>query len=306
MATFESIPHLQAKESPSQNPRVAIQNHFTMLDKRIKSIQYTLDNAQVSPAVRAEAQRSIQEIRNSHWKLKQEYLKLSGGTPVNVAKLNLEMKALTKKISSISIKPSGQVRAVSYSAPREQFYIPKNVDHLLRNGYAFPIEQAAGVREAGYVEDSGLDIAAPRGTRVVSFGNGQIVYSERGHTPWVADAKHPRDTANSVLIKLDKPLTINGQVIRTPNGQPVIYVWYTHLSALRFQVPLNTQTKPRVTAGTVVGSTGTGNNNDHLHLGFSSHYDQGAGQFLSMQRCREVLGLRAGESLGPNLNRNKV
>lgn len=306
MGNFETIPHLLAKESPSQNPSSVIQKHFAMLDTHLKSIETRLLTANIPLQKREELQRSLKDIRNTHWKLKQEYLKLSQGTPVNVTQLNQQMKALTLQISNLRNFQTTQARPASYTARREQFYIPKNFDLLQRNGYAFPIQQGAGVREAGYVEDSGLDIAAPRGTRVVSFGNGQIVYSERGHTPWVADAQHPRDTANSVLVKLDKPLTINGQTIRTPNGQPVIYVWYTHLSGLRFQVPLNARSKPRVRAGDQLGVTGTGNNNDHLHLGFASHYDQEAGQFLSMQKCREVLGLKAGELLGPNPNRNMV
>jgi murein DD-endopeptidase MepM/ murein hydrolase activator NlpD len=136
--------------------------------------------------------------------------------------------------------------------------------------YVFPLKVDASFSpsKVGYYEaDSGSDIKTPSGTPVVAFGDGQIVYSERGHTTWTT----PPDTPNSILLKLDKPITINGT--RYP------MIWYTHLSSLVYQVPDGGSTK-KVSKGEIIGKTGLGNRDEHLHFGIILNRAQNDGDFL--------------------------
>ena len=89
----------------------------------------------------------------------------------------------------------------------------------LPTGWVMPI---AFGQETGYDGDTGLDIAAPKGTTCYAAASVTIVYSEPGHTPW---NKYP-DTANSVLIRLDNSFNFEGLMIN--------YIWYTHLSQLNY------------------------------------------------------------------------
>ena len=107
---------------------------------------------------------------------------------------------------------------------------------------------------AFYPGDSGCDIACPVGSPVVAAVSGRIVYSERGHTTWTT----PPDTPNSVLIKNDEPIVVDG--VAYP------FTWYTHLSSLAYQVP-DGSNGPHVAAGAVLGKSGLGNRNAHLHFG---------------------------------------
>lgn len=112
----------------------------------------------------------------------------------------------------------------------------------------------SGGRMGGYRGDSGLDILAPPGTPVVAAGSGTIVYSERGHTPWV----NGRDTPNSILIELDQPFVHKG--VSYP------YIWYTHMRDLFYNVPSG-GTGQRIEQGTPLGTVGYGNQVPHLHFG---------------------------------------
>lgn len=110
-------------------------------------------------------------------------------------------------------------------------------------------------REAGYVGDTGLDIAAPKGTDCYVAASGTIIYSEYGHTRW----RTPPDTPYSILIKLDEPITFEGRIAH--------YIWYTHLSELQYTVHEGDGQNIHVNAGDILGKSGLGNNNAHLHFG---------------------------------------
>lgn len=137
--------------------------------------------------------------------------------------------------------------------------------------------------EAGYESDTGLDIAAPVGTECYAAANGKIVYSEYGHTKW----RTPPDTPNSILIELDEPFVFEGKLCK--------YIWYTHLSEVKYQVK-DGSTPRRVTAGEVIGKSGLGNKNAHLHFGVLVDRAQAdANDYLSMNQVRRVLGIKANQ-----------
>lgn len=121
-----------------------------------------------------------------------------------------------------------------------------------------PVPGTTQARNDGhYPGDSGCDINVPVGTPVVACADGEIVYSEFGHTPWVPCPTHPHDTPGSVLIRLAQPLVVDGRTY--------YYAWYTHMSRLEHQVPDGGARHP-VRAGERLGLTGTGNDVPHLHF----------------------------------------
>ena len=109
-----------------------------------------------------------------------------------------------------------------------------------------------------YPADSGADINVPVGTEVYAIADGQIIYSERGHTPWGTSINAGIDTPYSVLVKLDAPFIYRGRTY--------YFYWMTHLSELYINVPDGSTTRP-VKMGDKLGKTGLGNKVPHLHLG---------------------------------------
>ena len=118
-----------------------------------------------------------------------------------------------------------------------------------------PIQNLDPGRVRYYDADSGVDIYTPVGTPVVAAADGEIVYSERGHTSWTTAP----DTPNSILLQLKTPLFVG--------GRKYSYCWYTHLSALAYNVPDDDGAGTIVKAGDYLGKTGTGNSVNHLHFG---------------------------------------
>jgi murein DD-endopeptidase MepM/ murein hydrolase activator NlpD len=150
-------------------------------------------------------------------------------------------------------------------------------------------------REAGYVGDSGLDIAVPKGTPCVAAISGTIVYSEWGHTKWRPDIicpdgkYHPDDTPYSVLIKLDNPITFEGRT--------AYYIWYTHLSSIKYNVSQGDGQNIRVNAGEHIGDSGLGRSNPHLHFGMIINQAQkGPDDYFSMEQVRRFLNLQPGQT----------
>jgi len=172
-------------------------------------------------------------------------------------------------------------------------YESKKPKKIKGSSYTYPMPNSKEVKSSGYAADSGLDIYAPEGTPVFSIGSGTIVYSERGHTPWGTTKMVGIDTPYSMLVKLDKPLTKNGQVLKTSNGQPVQYIWYTHMLKLKYHVKNG---EKRIEDGELVGLSGTGNKVPHLHLGLLSHRSQKAGTFLKMGAVNRFLNLKGGQT----------
>lgn len=128
----------------------------------------------------------------------------------------------------------------------------------------------------GYDADSGLDILVPTGTPCLAVADGRIIYSERGHTPWV----NPPDTPHSVLLQLDEPFEYRGHKVN--------FAWYTHLSRLAYSVPDGTEPLV-VKAGQVLGWSGVGNKVPHLHLGLISNRAQEEGQTMPFPLVAELI-----------------
>lgn len=129
--------------------------------------------------------------------------------------------------------------------------------------------------DGGYPADSGLDILCPVGSTVVACADGELVYSEAGHTPWVEDTNPELPGFQgpySILLRLDKPFQVPGLVVR--------FAWYTHLTGVQYLVPDGTSPR-RVRAGEALGWTGMGNHVPHLHFGLLSARTQRASEFLT-------------------------
>lgn len=137
--------------------------------------------------------------------------------------------------------------------------------------------------DGGYAADSGLDILVPTGTPCVACADGQILYSEPGHTPWLEDTDLSMpgyQGPHSVLLLLDEPFQAHRLTIR--------YAWYTHLTRVAYSVPDGGATR-RVRAGEVIAWSGIGNRVPHLHFGLLSNRSQGAGQFLTDRQVADLV-----------------
>lgn len=132
----------------------------------------------------------------------------------------------------------------------------------------------------GYAADTGLDIMAePLPTYAIAAGT--LVYSERGHTPWTKG----KDTPNSILLKLDKPIKLS-------SGRTITHAFYTHLSKLAYIQPLSSKAPRKIAAGEYLGISGYGNQIGHLHIGLllGGQTEQSPGTYLSFTDIRTVLG----------------
>lgn len=148
----------------------------------------------------------------------------------------------------------------------------------------------AGMKEsdnhAWYPGDSGMDVAAPKGTPVRAVDDGILIYSERGHTPWGTSMSkpfchtHDLDTPNCILLKLDRPIV--------KDGKTYPLVWYCHLSSLAYEVPDDGAHYRHVKAGEYLGKTGLGNGNGHLHFGILINRDQAEGHFMKPEQIAEL------------------
>jgi len=145
------------------------------------------------------------------------------------------------------------------TAPTKPTTRPSTTTPPAKGRLIVPVVGATAKDNGSYGSDSGVDVLAPVGTPVVAAAAGTIIYSEHGHTPWVATPERPHDTPNSILIALDTPFEYKRKLY------PLI--WYTHLSRLRLSVPDGRGTKPHVAQGEILGWTGVGNNVPHLHFG---------------------------------------
>lgn len=147
-----------------------------------------------------------------------------------------------------------------------------------------PIPGATRERnDGGYAGDTGLDILVPVGTACVAVADGELVYSEPGHTPWYGDTNPDLPGFQgpcSILLRLAHPFEAGGLTVR--------YAWYTHLTRVRYAVPDGDPPQP-VRAGELLGWTGIGNRVPHLHFGLISARPQGPGQYLSDRQVADLV-----------------
>lgn len=137
--------------------------------------------------------------------------------------------------------------------------------------------------DGGYAADSGLDMLVKVGTSCVACADGELVYSEPGHTPWIEDTRPDIPGFQgpySVLLRLDEPFAAYGLTVR--------YAWYTHLSGVEHVVRDGGPTR-RVRAGEVLGWSGMGNRVPHLHFGLLSARTQRDGEFLSDRQVADLV-----------------
>lgn len=117
-----------------------------------------------------------------------------------------------------------------------------------------PVPGSTWHNNGGYDADTGLDILVPMGTRCVAAADGNLEYLERSHTSWpLPDGQFPF----SCRIRLKSPVTVDGVVYP--------FIWYTHMEAAN--PVLQDKTEVPVTAGTLIGLSGSGNGVPHLHFG---------------------------------------
>jgi hypothetical protein len=140
---------------------------------------------------------------------------------------------------------------------------------------------------APYEADSGCDVNMPKGSPVLAFGDGMILYAEgwRGcgnpHTPWVPTDEHPNDTPGAILQALDKPVLWKGV------SYPL--AWYCHLSAGFPCLPDGTKPWPVVKAGMMIGYSGIGRSIPHLHFGLLTNRSQGLGEYMAAFEVEALL-----------------
>lgn len=248
-----------------------------------------------------EEKKEVNEVFDGLLKEKVPFYKLlldmNGGDPKKVEQIPIIggffklFSTLTGMFKFMATGDTSAIEGKGTENPTEaKNTIAATLDKIKGTDYFMPLPSVTEAKEAGYDADTGLDIYAPVGTPAHSIANGKIIYSEKGHTSWQANDKHPHDTGNSVLIQLDEPLKKNGKVVTAPDGQPVKYIWYTHLSELTFNIKDGSAPKA-IKAGELVGKTGTGNDNPHLHFGLLSNRSQAESTFVKMPQVREFLNL---------------
>lgn len=137
--------------------------------------------------------------------------------------------------------------------------------------------------DGGYAADTGLDLLVPPGTPCIACADGELVYSEAGHTPWIEDTNPDipgLQGPHSILLRLARPFESGGLLVR--------FAWYTHLTKVAYAVPDGGLPRP-VRAGEILGWTGIGNRVPHLHFGLLSARSQQDGEFLSDRQVADLV-----------------
>ena len=147
-----------------------------------------------------------------------------------------------------------------------------NVNKTYQNGkLAWPVTPSNGIYEFVY-EHNGIDIMAPIGTPIYSPADGTLVYSEWGHTT----NKGSDETAYSVTINLDTPISYDGKQLKT--------IFLTHMSGIVYRCSSTTDCNRKVKKGELLGfvgnAAGTATSKGyapHLHMSIypAGNYDAG-------------------------------
>ena len=72
-----------------------------------------------------------------------------------------------------------------------------------------PIPRTDWQNNGGYDEDTGLDIIIDAGTPCIVAADGEVIYAEQGHTPWI------EDTDLSTLAVLDREHPNHARTVKT-------------------------------------------------------------------------------------------
>lgn len=144
--------------------------------------------------------------------------------------------------------------------PKDYASIPTQITKFKTyHGLMFPLTPMNGTYSWVY-DHNGIDIMAPPGTPIYCPVDGTIVYSEWGHTV----NKGSDETAYSVTVRLDNPITYNGYSIQ--------HIFMTHMSGIRYRCPQSTCNQ-KVKQGELIGFVGNAAGNarsvgwaPHLHM----------------------------------------
>ncbi len=147
-----------------------------------------------------------------------------------------------------------------------------NVNKTYQGGkLAWPVTPSNGTYTFVY-EHNGIDIMAPMGTPIYSPADGTLVYSEWGHTT----NKGSDETAYSVTINLDTPISYDGKQLKT--------IFLTHMSGIVYRCSSTTDCNRKVKKGELLGFVGNAAGTatspgyaPHLHMSIypAGNYDAG-------------------------------
>jgi murein DD-endopeptidase MepM/ murein hydrolase activator NlpD len=137
---------------------------------------------------------------------------------------------------------------------------------------------------SGYFEDNGIDFSAPVATPCRAVGDGKIIFAGNSQN---------KNVGNIVKIKLNQPISFDGYTVE--------HVFYSHLSKILAN-------NGSVNEGDVIGLSGVGNNDPHLHFGIYTgqpniYQVTGTEQVYNWQKCYsrdqvyEMLNLRFGQQI---------
>ncbi len=153
----------------------------------------------------------------------------------------------------------------------------------------FPI---TGVGGQGY-EHNGIDIVSKVGTPVYSPVDGTISFSEWGHTV----NKGSSETAYSVLIKVDKPFSVQGTWQKGGNTtKKVGEVFLTHMIGINKRITTSGQVK--VHKGDFLGFSGVANNCAHLHMTLYTSTEDDGLMSSSIKKIYGISGSSATKNAG--------
>lgn len=212
--------------------------------------------------------------------------------------------------SSNFIYPKDPVTGLSLGAwPKNYKEIPLKIDinkTYLNGNFIFPItpiyvsesEETIGKYQFVYEHD-GIDLKAPFGSPIYSPVAGTIIYSEWGRSP--GGEQHTQnldsdETAYTVRLLLDEPLTINGKSVQE--------VYLTHMAGLRYRTSRGSGGNIRIEQGDLVGFVGNATGGESGQVGFVPHlhmtlYPKGsdASALLTTEIEKDIYGLLDGQAI---------
>ena len=143
------------------------------------------------------------------------------------------------------------------------------------------IRPMSGV-DRSYAGDTGMDIAATKGTPIYAAASGIIRYSYyEKNDPFSPQNGYPNDTPYRIRIKLDIPVMFEG-ITYEDN-------FYTHLSGIVYNKGRNENKTIHVRQGELIGYCGSGRHNVHLHFGIYTDFSSNE-QSLRVPKIQQLFG----------------